>query len=62
MREVTESGLISEAGLRGIQWLKGQGYQVAIDDAGAGFSTEQRLQTVRPQVVKLDLEVVKIGG
>ena len=56
--EVTETGLISADGLQGIRWLKTQGYRVAMDDAGSGYSTERRLRALRPHVVKLDHHVV----
>ncbi|PSR26082.1 MAG: EAL domain-containing protein, partial [Sulfobacillus benefaciens] len=60
--EVTESGLISDMGVRGIQILKTMGYAVAMDDAGSGYATENRLKVVQPDIVKLDFSVVHQWG
>lgn len=60
--EVTESGIMTAAGFRGTRWLKDHGYRVAMDDAGAGYSTEDRLKQLRPDIVKLDICVVQRWG
>lgn len=57
--EVTESHVTDQAGKTGSSWLKQQGYALALDDAGAGWSTPHRLDWLRPQVVKLDYGVVR---
>jgi EAL domain-containing protein (putative c-di-GMP-specific phosphodiesterase class I) len=57
--EVTETAVQTEAARRGVDWLKSKGYHVAMDDAGAGFSTEERLKWLRPHVVKLDRSIVQ---
>lgn len=38
---------------------RGQGYLVAIDDAGAGFSSLQAIAQVRPDYIKIDMSLVR---
>jgi EAL domain-containing protein (putative c-di-GMP-specific phosphodiesterase class I) len=56
--EVTESHVADHEGKTGSQWLRQQGYALALDDAGAGWSTPHRLKWLRPQIVKLDYGIV----
>lgn len=42
-----------------VRRLKSMGYQVAIDDAGAGTSGLNRLMTLRPHWLKLDRELIE---
>lgn len=58
--EVTESTALSEADVRGIEQLKRQGYRIAMDDAGAGHSTIERLYVVQPDIVKIDRPIVQV--
>lgn len=57
--EVTEGGPLTEAERQGAQWLRAQGYTIAMDDAGAGDATAHRLHRLRPHLVKLDRTVVQ---
>ncbi len=57
--EVTETAVRTRAGRAGVAWLKGQQYVLAMDDAGAGWSTRYRLQWLRPAIVKLDYSIVR---
>lgn len=38
---------------------RSQGYQVAVDDAGAGFSSLQAIAEVRPEYIKIDSSLVR---
>lgn len=38
---------------------RSQGYMVAIDDAGAGFSSLQAIAQVRPDYIKIDMSLVR---
>lgn len=38
--------------------LRGSGIQLAVDDAGSGYSTLTRILRLRPEVIKLDRELV----
>jgi EAL domain-containing protein (putative c-di-GMP-specific phosphodiesterase class I) len=44
---------------RRIDSLRGQGFQVAIDDVGTGYSSLQTISEVRPEFLKIDLSLVK---
>ncbi len=56
--EVTETAVRTRAGRAGVAWLKDKNYVLAMDDAGAGWSTRYRLQWLRPAIVKLDYSIV----
>lgn len=56
--EVTETELAADDGREGVQWLKSRGYRIAMDDAGVGWSTEERLGWLEPDIVKLDHTLV----
>ena len=58
--EVTESTALSDDDVRGIEQLKRLGYRIAMDDAGAGHSTVDRLYRLQPDIVKLDRPIVKL--
>ena len=58
--EITERAddeLIDDIRLR-MQELRKQGFQVAIDDVGAGSSGLNRIATARPDWLKLDIELI----
>ncbi|MFZ5645744.1 MAG: GGDEF domain-containing protein [Bacillota bacterium] len=44
---------------RTLEHYRGQGYMVAIDDAGAGFSSLQAIAQVRPDFIKIDMSLVR---
>ncbi|OLZ09057.1 EAL domain-containing protein [Sulfobacillus thermosulfidooxidans] len=56
--EITETHPLTEDGMEAISWLKHHGHVLALDDAGIQFSTKQRLEALRPQIVKLSLSIV----
>ncbi|MCY0878975.1 MAG: EAL domain-containing protein [Firmicutes bacterium] len=58
--EVSERTGIALTGLDGLRWLKNQDYTIAMDDAGVGHSTIERLEAIRPEIVKLDRRVVEV--
>lgn len=41
-----------------LKHYENQGYEVAIDDLGAGYSGLNRLQNIKPQYVKVDYELI----
>jgi len=44
---------------RTLEHYRGQGYMVAIDDMGAGFSSLQGIAQVRPDYIKIDISLVR---
>lgn len=44
---------------RALEHYREQGYMVAIDDMGAGFSTLQGIAQVRPDYIKIDMSLVR---
>ena len=59
--EITERTSIDdfEAFGRGLEPLRRQGFLVAIDDVGTGYSSLQTLTEVQPEFIKVDLSLVK---
>ncbi len=43
---------------RTLEYYRSQGYLVAIDDAGAGFSSLQAIAQIRPDYIKMDISLV----
>ncbi|WP_053959822.1 EAL domain-containing protein [Sulfobacillus thermosulfidooxidans] len=56
--EITETHPLTKDSMEAISWLKQHGHVLALDDAGTQFSTKQRLDILRPQIVKLSLTIV----
>lgn len=42
-----------------VENYRGQGYRIAIDDAGAGFSGLQSIAEIRPDFIKIDMSLVR---
>ncbi len=59
--EITErvAALDSSAFLCSIDHYKKQSYGIAIDDAGAGYSGLNNIASVRPNLIKLDMSLVR---
>jgi EAL domain-containing protein (putative c-di-GMP-specific phosphodiesterase class I) len=59
--EVTESDRAQDAGhlLRILTFYRGAGFQVALDDFGAGYSSLNLLHQLRPDFLKLDIELIR---
>lgn len=59
--EFTESDLISYTTevMFAIEALRTRGALIAIDDVGIGFSNVQRIVTIRPDIVKLDMSLIR---
>jgi len=59
--EITERVAIidSEAFLGSIRHYRDQNYQIAIDDVGAGYSGLNTIASVRPNLMKLDMGLIK---
>ena len=55
--ERTDEELIDDIRIR-MQSLRKQGFQIAIDDVGAGASGLNRIATARPDWLKLDIELI----
>lgn len=59
MLEVTEDSRIDQADFeRAIQPLRARGARVAVDDTGAGYANLTHLVRMRPEMVKLDRQLV----
>jgi len=59
--EITERVAVidSEAFLGSIKHYRDQNYQIAIDDVGAGYSGLNTIANVRPNIIKLDTDLVR---
>ncbi|HET9625063.1 MAG TPA: EAL domain-containing protein [Kofleriaceae bacterium] len=58
--EITERiGLDAVAGPARVAMLRQRGYRIAVDDLGAGYAALGALATLEPEVVKLDMSLVR---
>lgn len=59
--EVVESERVSDVGqlVEVLDYYRAAGFKVALDDLGAGFSSLNLLAGIRPDYVKLDMELVR---
>ncbi len=58
--EITERiGLDAVAGATRVKELRELGYQIAVDDLGAGYAALGALASLEPEVVKLDMSLVR---
>lgn len=59
--EITENEAVNNVSdfKRVIQNYKSQNYQIAIDDAGAGYSGLNLISDVRPHFIKLDMNLIR---
>ncbi|HEX2685543.1 MAG TPA: EAL domain-containing protein [Kofleriaceae bacterium] len=58
--EITERiGLDAVAGPARVAMLRKRGYRVAVDDLGAGYAALGALATLEPEIVKLDMSLVR---
>ncbi|MHC1695399.1 MAG: GGDEF domain-containing protein [Eubacteriales bacterium] len=59
--EITERKAIINMGefMNAISYYKGQDYQIAIDDAGAGYSGLNLISNVQPHYLKLDMHLIR---
>lgn len=59
--EITERQAISDYGsfCRALGHYRRQGFLVAVDDAGAGYSSLQAISELKPDFVKLDMSLVR---
>jgi EAL domain-containing protein (putative c-di-GMP-specific phosphodiesterase class I) len=53
LTEQTEVSSYSDLAAR-VDWIRGRGGRVAVDDAGAGYAGLQRIVTISPDILKLD--------
>ncbi len=58
--EISEINVLSNAILKKfVDTYKRHGFMVALDDVGTGFSNMDRILLVRPDIIKIDLSLVK---
>ncbi len=59
--EITEHAHVDdyEGLLRALEPLRSRGVRLAVDDAGAGFSSLQHILQLRPDVIKLDMALTR---
>ena len=59
--EITERTAISDFGnfTRALHHYRRQGYSIAVDDAGAGYSSLQAIAELYPDFIKLDMSIVR---
>ncbi len=58
--EITERiGLDEVAGPARVEMLRRRGYRIAVDDLGAGYAALGALATLEPEVVKLDMSLIR---
>lgn len=56
--EVTERAALCPQGREGVHQLQDLGYRIAMDDAGALHATLDRLDRIRPDIVKIDHPII----
>ncbi|AFM13820.1 diguanylate phosphodiesterase [Turneriella parva DSM 21527] len=61
--EITEGEYLQHPDVmtRAIHELKNHGFDIAIDDFGAGYSNMSRIGQMRPKFIKLDLHLIRKG-
>ncbi len=59
--EITEKDLVGSTAemMLAIDELRARGALIAIDDFGVGFSNSQRVVAIRPDIVKLDMSIIR---
>ncbi len=59
--EITERNVIldMQGFLSAIDHYRGQGYKIAIDDAGAGYSGLNLISDINPDYIKLDMKLIR---
>jgi EAL domain-containing protein (putative c-di-GMP-specific phosphodiesterase class I) len=59
--EITEKDLVGNTAemMLAIDELRARGALIAIDDFGVGFSNSQRVVAIRPDIVKLDMSIIR---
>jgi len=59
--EITERHCIDDFSCfnKTLEYYRGQGFLVAVDDAGAGFSCLQSIAELRPDFIKIDMSLVR---
>lgn len=58
--EITErTGLDPDAGPSRVAMLRKLGYRIAVDDLGAGYAALGALATLEPEIVKLDMSLIR---
>jgi EAL domain-containing protein (putative c-di-GMP-specific phosphodiesterase class I)/CheY-like chemotaxis protein len=58
--EITERiGLDAVAGAARVAMLRKRGYRIAVDDLGAGYAALGALATLEPEIVKLDMSLIR---
>ena len=59
--EVTEHARVDDYALlsRGLDLLRARGCEIAVDDAGAGYSGLQHIVQIKPDVIKLDIGLIR---
>jgi len=58
--EITErTGLDPAAGPKSVAMLRKLGYRIAVDDLGAGYAALGALASLEPEVVKLDMSLIR---
>lgn len=59
--ELTERSSVEDRTIfqRGADHYKNQGFEIAIDDVGSGYSNLNRISCVEPQYIKIDMELIR---
>ena len=59
--EITEHAHVEnyDSLMHALQLLRNQGVRLAVDDAGAGYSSLQHILQLRPDLIKLDMRLVR---
>lgn len=59
--ELTEHAVVLDYPLLhgALEWLREHGVRLAIDDAGAGYASLRHVVNLRPNIIKLDLDLTR---
>ncbi len=59
--EVTEHSFVSDYAelAAALKSLRGRGLKFAVDDAGAGYASFRHILQLKPDIIKLDIEIIR---
>ena len=59
--EITENATVEDYAVlsEALRPLRGRGFRLAVDDAGAGYASMQHILQLRPDIIKLDMQLTR---
>ena len=60
--EITEREPVSDLSLRGLELLRRAGAIIVLDDFGTGYATQEAIEVIKPDIVKLDRSLTSLAN